>query len=717
MEVKTAPMEGRTTIKTKVGNVTTAVFKSKEMPPADAIGAEIYVQPNFKAWSWVLTGKVTAISGSTVTLTSFSSAGQDGNDKVYAMGSRYFLFNKLSLLDAPGEWFHDKTNNLLSLWCADGADPTTKVVEAKKREFAFNLSNKSYITIKGFNLFACSITTDSESGGNNKGYDADGNVVYPWRFKGYIAPSSNCVVDGINARYLSHFTDVSGHFFLQWGQSSGIVMSGSDQVVQNCVIQYSAGNGITLMGQRCKALNNYVSDVNYTSTDCSGINTGGSQAVTQDHEIAYNTVTRTGRMSITPREMGNSVKTNLVARIHHNDLSHFMLQDWDGGGIYSGGNGRFLRIDHNVIHDGTGFIVGGVYVDWGKNYIIDHNVIYNVEWAIHLQHNIDGTPAGMSNMVCYNNTLVVKNTSNSGYGPFGFGSSGPQNTQLGTICRNNINVYRNGTSSVKTSGYATYTNAFDNAVKSNNLDYPSDPKFADFVGGDLSLQAGSPAIDAGVPMEEVSLDGYTIPPYNDEAIGSVDIGACEFGTAKWNVGYTDSKAPSAPEGLSATAITSSGFTLNWKASADNLGVSVYEAWLAETLLGTTSGDKNFMIISGLASGTSYEVILKAKDAAGNSSEASELMSVSTLFPTAIENIALPEYGLKLFPNPAEKICQIQLTNPDISDCDVSLNIYNIQGKLISQEISLNTSTVQSGIYLVDCTWKDGKRQTEKLIIE
>ena len=634
-----ASLSSQSTSKTKVGNVTTVVFKSTETPPSDAVGAEIYMQPNFNAWSWTLSGKVTAISGSTITMTSFNGSGADGNGSIYAKGSRFYLFNLLSLLDNPGEWYHDKTKNLLYLWCPDGTDPSGKVIESKKREFAFNLSNKSYITIKGFNLFACTITTDSESGGNNKGYDASGNVVYPWRGAGFIAPSKNCIVDGITAKYISHFTDVSGHFFLQWGQSSGIVMSGTEQIIQNSTIQYSAGNGITLMGQRCKAINNFVSDVNYNSTDCSGINTGGSNAVTQDHEIAYNTVTRSARSSITPRSLINSSKTNLVARIHHNDLSYFMLQDWDGSGIYTAGDGKFTRIDHNIVHDGTGYTVSGIYVDWGKNYVIDHNVVYNVEWGIHLQHNIDGTATGMSNMICYNNTIAVKNTSLASYGPFGIASSASQNTQLGTICRNNVNIYRNGTSSVKTSGYMPFTSAFDNAVKSNNLNHPADPKFTDFVSGDLTLLAGSPAIDAGVPMEEVSLDGYTIPAFNDTAIGTVDIGAYEYGQAKWTCGYNSEKGivdlipPTAPSNLKALDITTTSFTLTWAPASDNVGIYCYEVLKDGKIIGTVTS-LTALEITDLTINTTYSMTVVAKDAAGNT-QTSDVLNVKTLAADAV----------------------------------------------------------------------------------
>jgi hypothetical protein len=46
----------------------------------------------------------------------------------------YFLCNKLSELDMPGEWFHDAANGQLYLWAPNGADPSTLTVEAGVRE-------------------------------------------------------------------------------------------------------------------------------------------------------------------------------------------------------------------------------------------------------------------------------------------------------------------------------------------------------------------------------------------------------------------------------------------------------------------------------------------------------------------------------------------------------------------------------------------------------
>lgn len=46
----------------------------------------------------------------------------------------YFLCNKLSELDSPGEWFHDASNGHLYLWAPSNANPNSLTVEAAVRE-------------------------------------------------------------------------------------------------------------------------------------------------------------------------------------------------------------------------------------------------------------------------------------------------------------------------------------------------------------------------------------------------------------------------------------------------------------------------------------------------------------------------------------------------------------------------------------------------------
>jgi|GEM_PF-2521356 len=96
----------------------------------------------------------------------------------------------------------------------------------------------------------------------------------------------------------------------------------------------------------------------------------------------------------------------------------------------------------------------------------------------------------------------------------------------------------------------------------------------------------------------------------------------------------DTQAPTAPANLTASAVSSSQINLAWTASTDNISVTGYEVYRANTRAATVTttsfGD------TGLLPSTSYSYYVKAKDAAGNLSLASNTVSAATS--------ALPVYG-------------------------------------------------------------------------
>ncbi|RAL24564.1 fibronectin type III domain-containing protein [Thermoflavimicrobium daqui] len=89
----------------------------------------------------------------------------------------------------------------------------------------------------------------------------------------------------------------------------------------------------------------------------------------------------------------------------------------------------------------------------------------------------------------------------------------------------------------------------------------------------------------------------------------------------------DKEPPSAPTGLTVTKTTSSSVTLTWKASTDNIGVKGYDVYRGTTLVASVSGTT--AEITGLASDTTYTFTVKAKDAAGNVSSASNEITAKT----------------------------------------------------------------------------------------
>ncbi len=93
-------------------------------------------------------------------------------------------------------------------------------------------------------------------------------------------------------------------------------------------------------------------------------------------------------------------------------------------------------------------------------------------------------------------------------------------------------------------------------------------------------------------------------------------------------GTADTQAPSAPTSLAASNITQTSLDLSWTASTDNVGVTAYDVYENGTLLTSTSS-VNYSV-TGLTAGTSYSFYVKAKDAAGNVSAASNTVNATTL---------------------------------------------------------------------------------------
>ena len=89
----------------------------------------------------------------------------------------------------------------------------------------------------------------------------------------------------------------------------------------------------------------------------------------------------------------------------------------------------------------------------------------------------------------------------------------------------------------------------------------------------------------------------------------------------------DIQAPTVPNALTVSSKTATSVSLSWNASQDNVGVTGYEVHRGGTLATSVSG--TVATVSGLTANTSYTFTVKAKDAAGNLSSASDAISVMT----------------------------------------------------------------------------------------
>jgi hypothetical protein len=459
-------------------------------------------------------------------------------------GTRYYLFDPLrsslnntggpaAALDR-GEWWLDTTLGQLNVRMRDGSNPSSATVEAKRRTWAFNLDSRSHITIDGLQFFGTSITTDLLAPDRNAS-------------PGGIAPANNIVLSNIRADYVTHFTDQAGNYQMQWPQRSGFILSGSDITLRDSVLRYSAGPLLSMIGTRGKVLNNVFADGNYLVTNAGVVtfgktfDPGPGLVVSTDHEFGFNRVYNSPGRGIDINALRNSTNNvnDIRARIHHNIIHDVLLRSFDSGAIDCvGSDGQYTRIDHNIIYNIRGGGNHGIYLDFAYKYVIDHNVVYEVNQPILLNWFAGwrgpSTPGSMDVRV-FNNVALSPVSTENGIGN-AFSGFNP-----GVVLRNNI-VSR------PTDPNNTWT-VSNQRVASNAM-------FVDAAGRDYQ-----PAATATELIDQ----GVSVAPFDNVIVGAApDIGAYEFGAPAWQAGATRTTAGDlAPTALTVVGQPDGQARLNW----------------------------------------------------------------------------------------------------------------------------------------------------------
>jgi chitinase len=93
----------------------------------------------------------------------------------------------------------------------------------------------------------------------------------------------------------------------------------------------------------------------------------------------------------------------------------------------------------------------------------------------------------------------------------------------------------------------------------------------------------------------------------------------------------DRTAPTAPGNLTASTISDTSITLTWNTSTDNVGVKQYDVYKNNTYL--ASATTTTYTVSNLSPANTYQFYVKAQDAKGNVSAASNTISVATTSTT------------------------------------------------------------------------------------
>ena len=181
------------------------------------------------------------------------------------------------------------------------------------------------------------------------------------------------------------------------------------------------------------------------------------------------------------------------------------------------------------------------------------------------------------------------------------------------------------------------------------------------------------------------------------------------------LGDSDTQAPTVPNGIVASAVTETSFTLTWAASGDNVHVFGYEVFLDGVWAGATT--ETTLDVKELVCGKTYNVQLNAFDDAGNISEKSPALPVST---NACIIDALPatlNAGISVWPNPVSSTLHLK----DVP-ADAKITIFAADGKVVSKvnssdkTLNLDVSNWKKGIYFLKV--QTGNRmKTEKIVVE
>jgi hypothetical protein len=421
-----------------------------------------------------------------------------------------YLSYSLNFLDAPNEWYRDSSGTVY-LWAPDGGNPSSHLVEAKRRVSGFNLPNKSYITLKGLRFLCTSASLDEA-----------------WY----------CTIDDCHWKYPSYFDTYQWfeEFCGPWMNSpydpsngfSGVYIGGGYNTVKNSSSVVSASAGFLFSGWgHHVATNNIIHDCNWLPTYSAGIRQYKRNQSNLEEcggcLYEYNTIYNCGRGDIEiDFGAGGSPPLSERTRIMHNNLGRSAFLAAEASTIWTV-NVRDVEMGYNIFHSvcNNDFISA----DAGTGWKIHHNVFYR------------GKPINPQTTTRYNWGAPLVNIV-----PF---VGDPTAT-----CFHNSFVDSANQSNITD---VEWMPRYDPWIHLNNLYGWSDTvkwKYTDPVNHDYSLREGSPAIDAGVVIPDflkqfprhAGDDKYQSE--DDNYVGKApDLGAYEFGKPAWKAGANWQEKP------------------------------------------------------------------------------------------------------------------------------------------------------------------------------
>jgi len=212
------------------------------LPAVDLTGAWVQIMAG-EAWVGY-SRQIVAHDHATGRLT-FASPINQTSVLVPRRNNRFFVFGKLELLDAPGEWWWDPVGQQLYVWTPDGAPPANRV-EAGAADSVLSLSGRSHVTVMGL---------DARGGWFN------------------LQDSTACVVNGCHLVAPTWIRTFDGWALYPTPYLGGIDVSGSGNVVQGGSVRLAGRSGVHLEGSDNTVRRMTIADCGWNWTNNAAIDT------------------------------------------------------------------------------------------------------------------------------------------------------------------------------------------------------------------------------------------------------------------------------------------------------------------------------------------------------------------------------------------------------------------------------------------------------------
>jgi len=254
-----------------------------------------------------------------------------------ARGGEFVLIGCLAGLDAPNEWWFDREGATLYIIPPVDDDPNKHEVLARRRYSAIDLKGRSYVEFSGIDIHAGGVDMDA---------------------------AHHCLIERMKATYVAHTR--GGNTAASLNEKCAVYVEGDHNVIRDCEIAFSVGDGIRLGGSHNRVINCHIHDTGYLGSYGAPVALSG-----YGHLVSHCTLHDTGRDGI--------LLSGQAHIIQFCDVYNTGMIAHDTGLLYTVGNdGGNTEIHHNWFHDNRAAGLGlGIYLDnFTSNYLVHHNVVW-----------------------------------------------------------------------------------------------------------------------------------------------------------------------------------------------------------------------------------------------------------------------------------------------------------------------------------------------------